>query len=308
MAVNWEIQSGLVFIINSLKKLSSGIRQLMEDREIMSLYDETTIFRTEYHGHAIDLAEKAACSGMQMCVAIGGDGTFNEVVNGILKTGRTDIILVLIPNGSGNDFCRARHAVFTFERLKKSILGREFRSYDAAVIRYEGSQQERYFLNIADIGLGGYTATLFGEQRKWGLPGSLSYTISIVRSFLGFSKPEATIICDGNEIYHGKLMMTAICNSSTFAGGVVIHPGADPADGLLNLTVVGDVTLWAYLSNFFNLKAGKVLSHPGITYHTARSVRIAIRGEQNRMEADGEVFGRGNAVVEVLPAALRIIV
>lgn len=307
MAHKEDIGTKLVFIVNSLKKLSPGIRQLLEDNDIRSLYTDVCTLYTEYHGHAITLVEKHAGEGMKMCVAIGGDGTFNEVVNGILRSGRKDIVLVLIPNGSGNDFCRARNAVFSFARLKKAITSMEYRSYDAAVIRYDSSEHFRYFLNIADIGLGGYTATLFGEQRKWGLPGSLSYTISIIRSFLGFSKPEATVVCDGIEIYNGKMMMTAICNSSTFAGGVVIHPGADPQDGQLNLTVVGDVSIMAYLSNYFNLKAGKKLNHPGITYHKGKTVHISLRGDQNRMEADGEVFGRGDALIEVLPAAIRII-
>ena len=302
-----DTKTGLVFIVNALKKLTPEMSELINDKELSDAFGRSEVLKTEYKGHAVNLAFHSALNDVKVCVAVGGDGTFSEVANGLLQAGNRDVIMVMVPNGSGNDFCRARQVTFSYARLKTAILAGDYRLFDAAVIRFDEGRQIRYLINIADIGLGGYTATLFGEQRKWGLPGSLSYTISIIRSFLGFSKPQATVTADGKVVFEGRMMMTAVCNSSTFAGGVVIHPGADPSDGLLDLTIVGDVTVWTYLANYINLRRGKWLTHPGISYHKGHTIRVSIKGDQNRMEADGEIFGRGDAEIEVLPQAIKII-
>ncbi|MGB4958769.1 MAG: YegS/Rv2252/BmrU family lipid kinase [Saprospiraceae bacterium] len=263
-------------------------------------------FYTEYAGHANKLTREACERDADLIVAVGGDGTFNEVINGVLASRKNDVGIAFIPNGTGNDFCSGQKITFNLEKFLKGLEFQRFRSIDAGMIQ-NSDDETRYFVNIADIGFGGHTTHLLNQQRANGLKGGLSYSVAIFRAFLNFKKPEVKIISDGKLIYEGRLMMLTFCNGDRFANGLIIHPGAKPDDGLLNLTLLGDVNLWDYISNIGRLKKGKLIVHPSITYHETKTIHVDIIKGKALIETDGEVFGSGSISVTVLTNAIKLL-
>lgn len=295
----------IVFIINSLRKMPVDLTSLLSEINQNCIVKNCTAWFTNYAGHASELALVACNEKTDLIVAVGGDGTFNEVLNGILKSGNTNTSLALIPNGTGNDFCRGQGIIYSHEKFIDALKNQNYINYDAGMIT-QGTNQ-RYFLNIADLGFGGHTAKILNAQRKMGLKGSISYSVAILRSFGSFRKPEVQIIVDGKPLYNGKLMMLTICNGDTFGSGLIIHPGAIPHDGLLNITLLGEVTLWDYVSNIFKLKKGLKIDHPAISYHTAQKISVTITKGNASIESDGEMVGDGDAEISILPGSVKVL-
>ncbi|MBK8518631.1 MAG: hypothetical protein IPL55_20805 [Saprospiraceae bacterium] len=294
-----------LIIINNRKKLPEIFNHLIKDLLNHFGEDNCTIAPTEYYKHSIELARMSASKNIDFIFAIGGDGTFNEVINGILDTGKTNIKLCLIPNGTGNDFCRAQNIKYTPNCIIPALKRSEFANCDVGLATQ--SDKKRYFLNILDIGFGGCATLLLDRQRKLGIKGNLSYSIAILRTFFYFKKPIVTITTEGIERYAGKLMMLAACNGSTFANGLIIFPGAKPNDEKLGFALLGDVTLWDYLRNIGNLKKGVRIKHKNITYFEGSSISIKINDGLAPIETDGEVFGFGDCDVSIIPNAISIL-
>ena len=295
----------IVFIINSLRKIPTDLTGLWSEINQNSRFKSCTIYFTKYAGHALELAFQASNGRADLIVAVGGDGTFNEVVNGILKSENKNTALALIPNGTGNDFCRGQSITYSQEKFMGALKNKHYIHFDAGLIS-QGTNL-KYFLNVADLGFGGHTAKILNKQRQMGLKGSLSYSVAILRSFGSFRKPEVNIIADGKPLYNGKLMMLTICNGDTFGNGLIIHPGAKPDDGWLNITLLGEVTLWDYVSNIFKLKKGVRIKHPSISYHTAKKISFTIIKGHASIESDGEIVGDGDAEISILSGHLKVL-
>lgn len=295
----------IVFIINSLRKIPSDLSDFMSElTQNSSLYNCSFHF-TKYAGHAVELAINSSNDGVDIIVAIGGDGTFNEVVNGILKSENKNTALALIPNGTGNDFCRGQKIRFNAEKFIRAVDEKQYISYDTGHIKV--GIESKFFLNIADFGFGGHTAKILNKQRQKGLKGSFSYSIAILRSFGSFRKPVVKIVADDLLLYHGKLMMLALCNGDTFGNGLIIHPGAKPDDGMLNITLLGKVTLWDYVYNIFNLKKGIKIHHHSVIYHSAKKISIHVINGKLPIETDGEIAGEGDAEINIMPGSLKVL-
>ncbi|MBK8052430.1 MAG: YegS/Rv2252/BmrU family lipid kinase [Saprospiraceae bacterium] len=296
--------------IDSISCIINGIRPISKD--IVSFFDalktnfkgNISFFYTEFHGHATEIARNCSKIQEHLIIAVGGDGTFNEIVNGVLKSEMPDTAICLVPNGTGNDFCRAQSIRFDSDKILSAIKNAAFKYYDVGLICQ--SEQKRYFLNVMDAGFGGYATMLLDRQRQQGLRGGLSYSLAILRTFFCFEKPEVTIYIDNEIYYTGKLMMIAVSNSKSFGNGLIIYPDSKPDDGLLGVTTLGNVTIIDYLLNLSNLRKGNYIKHPAILYTTCSRLSVKIISGAAPIEADGEVFGTGDVHIEVVPYAIRI--
>lgn len=295
----------IVFIINPLRKLPNQIRQFLSAMNKNIILENSQVWYTNYANHAFELALKACNEQYGLIVAIGGDGTFNEIVNGMITSKNAKTVLALIPNGTGNDFCRGQNIKFTIQKFTRALEKLSLRTIDIGMITNE--THKKYFLNIADIGFGGCTVQLLKKQRDIGLKGGLSYALAIFRTFFNFKKPVVKIIVDDSHLYTGDLMMLAVCNGDTFGNGLVIHPGAKPDDGLLSLTLLGKVTLWDYVSNIFRLKKGLHIRHPNISYFTAKKIKLVVLNGEAFIETDGESAFDGDVEMTILPNKLTLL-
>ena len=239
-----------------------------------------------------------------MLVVVGGDGTVNEVVNGI--AGREDVELAVIPRGTGWDFVRTYGiprrledavAVALRGRTRVIDLGRAlYRSWD-------GSDGESLFANIASAGMSGAIAKRSNESSK-ALGGKASYLWATLAVFSRWRSDEVRVTVDGEE-RRGRMHDVVVANGRYFGGGMKICPEAEPDDGLFDVLLIGDLTKRDLLLTLPKTYRGKHLPHPKAEVLRGAVVELETP-EPLPVELDGEQPGTTPARFEVVPQALRL--
>ena len=267
---------------------------------------EYEIRYTEHAGHATELARAAVESGSRFLVAVGGDGTVHEVVNGMItddKSVNPDAVVGVVAAGTGSDFIKtfgipamAGHAVAHLD-------GPESFSIDIGKITYDhdGERAVRYFPNIAEVGLGAEVVA-----RALRLPRWLGPTVYLAAFWLTIRrhKPARVDVDLVDRRYEGPMNNLVVANGQFFGGGMKIAPKAAPTDGLLDIQVehARKREAIAIMPKVFK---GEHLPHPDIL--EAKRVKVSIASERPlRVEADGELLGYTPATFELLRNALKL--
>jgi len=294
------------FIIKGGSKNKKLFNSIIDKIKPLKLFNNYFVNFTEYPGHAISLGKDYANRGVDLIIAMGGDGTLNEVLNGIMNASNNNSVLGHYPIGTANDFSKTMGLDKNLEQFLGILKNNNTITLDVGKVKCQnnGILNERYFLNIADAGLGGFVANKLNNSKKI-LGGKIAYFKIIITGILLFKKPHVKI--DINNIsYTGKLMSLAICNGRTFGNGLIISPDAKVNDGMFNITLLGDVTILDYFRNLKNLKKGIKLNHPNIHYYTSEKI-ILSSNEKCEIEADGEYVGLGETTFEIIPKSLNFL-
>lgn len=257
---------------------------------------------TKGPGDAGEIAQKASLKS-DIIIAVGGDGTCNEVINGLMITPNPKIIFGVIPNGTGNDFVR-NFPPFDPYSFVTSIVEGSLRRIDLGKINF--GESSRYFINVADIGFGASVIETLNRQRMGGINGKMSYNLAILRTFFKYRKPVLKVYNEDFE-FEGKSLMIVFSNGTTFGSGLQIYPEAKLNSGKLGLAVIGDVSLFEYAKNLGNLKEGRKIDHPQVKYHEFKKIHVSTTEKDLCVETDGEIAGRSSITVEVMPNVLQII-
>ena len=260
--------------------------------------------------NAIALTRDALKVGTDYLVAVGGDGTVHEVVNGNLTFNSTHPIpMGIIPVGRGNDLVRSLGIKKDVHSLYLSIVNQKYALVDVGLLTFTHSdhnnQVARYFINIADIGLGGLATQMIRKSPIY-LGSNLTYFLAIIRSIWKFSA-EYIEISAPNWAYKGDIMSVCLANGSNFASGIVIAPGAKLVDGIAELVIIGKVGIWDFLSNLPKLRRGEKLEHPQIKYLKAERCEIGSKIPMP-IDMDGEFVGYTPLKMEMIPKILRVFV
>jgi diacylglycerol kinase (ATP) len=266
---------------------------------------EAETAETEGPSHAIELASNARRSGADLVVALGGDGTVHEVVNGLLASNDGDNVAALgvLPAGSGCDFAK------TFgipEDLKSAIAhmaNAEPRRIDVGQIDFVDSDgpSRRLFVNIAEVGIGAECVDR-AQRMPRVLRGGVYFAAFVVTLPI-FRRPRAEIEMDG-ESYEGALTNLVVANAQVFGGGMRVAPRADPADGVFDVQIQFGSKL-DYAVGITKVYKGTHIPHPKV--REALSSSLAVRCDPPALiEADGEVLGRTPATFSILPGALLL--
>ena len=292
----------IVFIVNGSRKLKASVSSVMDGlKSDPGLSVE--ILTTKYEKHATELAKKKADEGCELLIAVGGDGTCNEVVNGIMQASTNAVRFGILPNGTGNDFHKAL-GEFNPEKFRQAVLNGVSSPID--IIELNGKNGQSYSLNIAGAGFDGYVVNLLDRQReKWKLHGKSSYALAIVRAFLSYRKPVINFKSEEFN-YVGKALMVVMCNGKMFGHGLVIHPEAEIDDGQLGVTLLGDVSLFDYVRHLSDLKKGRIIQHEKIHYFPTKEVHISA-DRPLFVETDGEVAGETPLTIRIVPAAINFL-
>ncbi len=293
----------IAFIINGSKKLTVQVQDILsqckEHPEI-----EAIQFCTKRTKEAIEIAKLCTIQNFDVIVSVGGDGTMNEVLNGIMYA-KTEIkpVLAILPNGTGNDFIKSAKLKANTADFVNAIL--ENRTSKIDIGRIESNNRIHYFLNISDTGFGGKVIEILDKQRKY-FGGKMSYSIAILRAFFGFKRPTLSIVTDDFQ-FQGEVLIVAICNGGVFGNGLTINPYAKIDDGVLNITLLGKVSLFDYIKNLRNLKKGIPITHPEAHYLEAKSIEIrSIKGKVSS-EMDGEFLEIGDQIISVVENGIKIL-
>jgi diacylglycerol kinase (ATP) len=256
---------------------------------------------TRAPGEGIRLAREAADAGVPLVVAVGGDGTVNEVVNGLADPeGQPRAALAVLPTGRARDLARTlglpRDPLAAVERL---VRGAE-RRLDLGVLRSTAGR--RLFVNAAGAG---FDAAVAERAARLGGTGTIPYLRAVLSSLRDLGATEARLDHDGGPSLAGPLVAAVVGNGAHFGGGMRIAPGADPADGVLDLVTLGDLGRWELLRWLPTVYWGGHLRNPKV--RRARVRRLALRAwPPMPVQVDGEPFGETPVEVHVCPGALRL--
>lgn len=261
-----------------------------------------TVLITEHPNHAFELAQMAKTSA-DIIIIIGGDGTINEVVNGLCSIPGENPTLFILPNGNGNDFIRNFSSTPLDKMSPSEILQQT--PVEVRVPYLQTHNKKQFFINIADIGFGGHVVKNLNDYRKkYGH--SFSYLLAILRTFRNHKAIPFSVEFNGQQKKQSYFML-AICHGSAFGKGLFIAPQKHPTQVQFQLVCLGQVSVWDYLKNLPSLYKGKRITHPQITYHEATKVTIKTQSQPTHCEMDGEYlegsvfeFGFSDAVVRVI--------
>lgn len=263
--------------------------------------------------NATDITREALLKDYRRIVSVGGDGTLNEVVNGFFDEKgqkiKEDAFLSIIPMGTGGDFARMfevsskPHAVY--EMMAK---GREIKIdiVRGAFTGWRGNPEFRYYINVADVGLGSETVYYVNRNSKI-LRGFLSFLVSALYSVFTFKNKLVTVIVDGQEVYTGKSNLVVASNGSYFGGGMKIAPHANLSDGLLEIIIARDLSKLELLRCVPKIYSGKHLEEAKIFSLRGQKVQIS-SPEEIFVEFDGESPGKGDLVLEIIPQGMKLII
>jgi len=290
-------------IVNPAAGRGRALRAVPWIRERLALRTEARLEITARPGDAEALAADAGRAGHDHVVAIGGDGTVQEVVNGLLLAGSSSArTLGIVPLGSGNDLARGLGLPAESGSAWKVAIGRGARIIDVAHAR-NGSGAERWFAAAGGIGFDAQVAAAMSGRRGWHA-GRAGYLLTTLTELRRFENRRVTIEIDGGTVTRDVLFV-AIANGMFYGGGMRIAPAAEPDDGHLDVCVVGDLSRLAALRQLPNLYRGSHVRHPAVSTHAGTSISID-GADDIPIHLDGEPFGRLPLTVSIVPAALEV--
>lgn len=303
--------SGAVFILNPAagNGRAAGLWDRARDSALQAL-PGAVFLRTEGPGHAAELAYHAATNGAGRIIAVGGDGTFSEVLEGMMRAPapiRRNALLGCLPAGSGCDLARHLGYPAELDEVLLVLAGTRYRRLDAGRTRFTGSDgapRERHFINIAAFGIAGDVARRVATMGK-PLGGTLSYLAATLGCLVSARARGFRLRADGRDL-SGRYHLVAIANTSSTGGGMKIAPGARDDDGRFDLVTVTDMSRLALLRSFPRIYAGTHLTVPGVRRELVARLEAEC-DDPAWMNIDGEADGRLPASFELLPGAVSVL-
>ena len=297
--------SDAVFLVNPAAENGSTGRRWPElARRAASLGLRGDALFSEGPGQLGELARSAADSGAPLLVAVGGDGTVNEIAQGL--AGREGVELAVIPRGTGWDFVRTYGIPRRLEGAVAVALEGRSRRVDLGRARYRtwaGGEAESYFANVASAGMSGAIAQRANEASK-ALGGKVSYLWATLAVFSRWGNDEVRVTVDG-ETRSGRMHDVVVANGRYFGGGMMICPEAEPDDGLFDVLTIGDLTKRDLLLTLPKTYRGRHLPHPKAELLRGAVVEVET-GTPLPVELDGEQPGTTPVRFEIVPQALRL--
>jgi YegS/Rv2252/BmrU family lipid kinase len=259
---------------------------------------------SEEPGQLVGLAEEAVREGATLLVVVGGDGSVNEVVNGVAEADGVEV--AVIPRGTGWDFVRTFGIPRALDGAIEVALNGAVREIDLGAVGFRmwaGEEARAYFANVASAGISGAIAQRANETSK-ALGGKISYYWATLAVFARWQTGEMRISVD-DEIRGGKAIDVVVANGRYLGGGMMMCPEAEPDDGLFDVLLIGDVTKRDLLFVLPKTYRGKHLPHPRLELLRGRTVTVDA-DEPLPIELDGEQPGTTPARFEVVPRALKL--
>ncbi len=266
---------------------------------------------TEKPLQAIDLTREAIKSGSELIIGVGGDGTVNEIANGFFENRRIinpETTLGIVPSGTGCDLIKSLNIPSGLNDSMKLIAESGSSRIDvgrAAFTGPDGQSQERFFLNVADFGLGGEVVREVNRKRLERK--AASYFRCLYTAFIHYRHKRLHLRLDGQDLPDDEYMIGAVANGRVFGKGMRISPDARLDDGLLDVVLIKSMKMLEFLRNSLKVYRGTHLSHPKVSLHRCRQVQaVPVTGQEVLIELDGEQIGRLPAVFDLIPRYIQV--
>ncbi|MEI7498978.1 MAG: diacylglycerol kinase family protein [Bacteroidota bacterium] len=283
-----------------------GIQNLLR-KEQVDFESQTTTSR----GHAIEITKEFISYGYRNICVVGGDGTLNEVLNGIMNqqtVPTADITLGMIPVGTGNDWCRMFNVPFDYLKAIHVLKRKKTFLQDSGKVTYYHKEDKvvRYFMNVAGMGYDALVNKKTNLLKEKGKGGPLIYLYFVFASLFQFKFIDAVIEVDGKMVFKGEIfsMNVGICKYN--GGGMMQVPFAIPDDGLLDLTLIKKTGKWMVVRYAHKLFDGTLVDLPIVATFKGENIRIRSTGKLF-LETDGESLGHTPFTFEILPRCIKIV-
>ncbi len=292
--------------IKNRQKLMNEVYSVFKDNY------EIAFFTTEHEGHSIQLSAKAAEKGFNYVICVGGDGSLNEVANGIMQAqnhhASVDVRVGVLPYGTGNDFVKTVKSPPNCIGLKKLIDENLCKEIDLGFVQFinpQGVESSRYFINITDIGMGGVVAEKISKSSKF-LGPAITYQIGIISTLISYRNQPIKAIAD-EFTFEGKVMNLIIANGKYFGSGMGVAPDAEVDDAKFSIVIVAEISLLDYIQNLGEIKKCKQITHPKVMYKHAKNISVDSLSAPQPIDMDGEFIGYTPMKVSVVTKALKFL-
>jgi len=286
------------------------IRKLLVEND----FSFDSIF-TEYQFHATELAMEAICNnGYRNIIVIGGDGTLNEVVNGVYKQEKVDpldLTIGVITVGTGNDWGRMYNLPSDYnDQVEVLKTGRTFLQ-DVGQVSYLHHDEKKihYFMNIAGMGFDALVAKKTNIAKQKGAGGVLTYLVNLVAGLFQFTYNNIEIEKEGKPLFKGKVFSMSIGICSYNGGGMMQLPFAISDDGLFDVTIIRKVSRMKVIRNIKNLYDGSFVKIKEVETYTGKEFKItSVPIKSVFLETDGESLGNSPLYFNILHKAIKVII
>lgn len=305
-----------LFIINPASARGTTRKRWQEARKqfikVGLTFDEQ---QTTEAGEAASITKNAIKSGIKHIIAVGGDGTLNEVMNGYLDesvtTLKQDVAIGLLPSGTGSDFRRSI-GFLKNEDSVRAIVAAQTRVIDAIKVEFvdqSGKQIARHSMNVVSFGLGGEVTTYVNNWRatwpNW-IGGNIRFVAAAVLALKQFKNRNVTVTIDDKPALSIQSNLIVVGNGRFAGGGMMLAPQAELDDGLLDVVLTNCATRMNVIGELPRVYSGGLLKNPKVSLHKAKTVLIEA-DEKMAIDIDGETVGFTPAQITIVPGAVRFI-
>ncbi len=252
--------------------------------------------RTEYPGHATEIAGRAIGERYDTIVSCGGDGTLNEVLNGVVGS---DVKIGLIPLGTGSDFGKTI-GVRDIRRAIEVLKGEKVKKADVAMATFNEEGKRRYFINSLEIGFGAEVMRYVNSHPRYGRLSFIIGILSVLRKLRKFR------IANGSNNPEMETIEVIVANGKYFGGGMLASPSSSISDGILDIHILRPVSRLTTIMRLRNLMDGSYIEK-GFS-HESKAKEIHFSNEGNLVEMDGEVVGKTPVTVSIRENEINLIV
>jgi len=261
---------------------------------------------------ATEITQRQVLASRPVVVAVGGDGTLNEVVNGFFRNGAplpTTTKLAFVPLGTGGDFRRTLRIPLDTRQALEVLRNGMVRRLDAGCVTFQtqdGATAVRHFINIADAGLGGDVVFQMGNGTK--RFGSAAYTLAGLRALMGYKNHPMSVDIDGVTHQLDRAQQVVVANCQFFGGGMKMAPAASPTDGVFDVVLVKNAGKIETMRGMNDIRSGHHLDQSNPKIELMYGKRISVSSpDKVRIDVDGEAVGFLPALFEIQPGAIEFI-
>ena len=288
-----------VFIINPVAGKGIPLKYVPQIKKVFQhRHEEFHIEMTDRPGHATDIARRYASSGVYRIYSVGGDGTVNEILNGMAGS---DCSLAVIPGGSGNDFIKSLCRDIKHEdMLLRTIDGKEY-PIDLAKVN------DRFFVNISSLGFDAEVAYNTNRHKKFfGLRGIVAYMTGVAETLFKYGNNPIKVVVDGDKHIEMDSLLLAVANGRYYGGGMMPAPDAKIDDGKLDLCLIEGKNRLEIMKFFPKFIKGKHADIGGV--HFIKGSRIEVEClKKMHLNIDGEIEMVNRAVFEIIPGGIKVV-
>lgn len=285
----------ICFIVNPISGVGRHkvVEKLIDQHLNRTLFDYEIVY-TKAAKHATELAQQAVANNFNIVVAVGGDGSVNEVARGLIGT---TTAMAIMPAGSGNGFARHMKIPLDLKKAMNIINNAKEASVDTIQLNNET------FINVAGVG---FDAHIGWEFAKFGKRGFSSYLKVIIREFPKFKVQDYELVING-ILFHKKAFLISFANGSQWGNNAYIAPLADVADGLMDIAILKNFSFWNVISIGYKLFRKTIHLSPHL--ETIKAKEVLVKQTNTIAHIDGEPIEVGHSIsIKVNPLSLRVII